>query len=62
MEQKNIAVMGKEKSESLSQSVLALRKICVSVTFCRKNWQDLSLIRALVPAEGCETLDSHIVL
>ena len=61
VEWKSIAVMGKEKSESLSQSILALRKICVSVTFCRKNWQDLSLVWILVPAEGFETLDNHIV-
>lgn len=29
VEWKNIAVMGKEKSQSLSQGILALRKICL---------------------------------
>lgn len=57
MEWKTIAVMGKEEGESLFTKHLTLRKICVSATFCRKNRHDLSL----VPAEGLETLDSHIV-
>lgn len=60
VERQNIAVIEKEKSVSLSQSILAW-KTCASVTFCRKNWQDLSLVWMLLPAEGFETFDSHIV-